>query len=109
MTKTIIVCDVCGRETSVDDRVALKKRVGRRGGELNCDMCRTCFDRITRELKGATPSREALFIEAVKAAVELHSNGPVGTQTAFDIDREFHRAVYNALDAYENAKTEATK
>ena len=108
MTKTIILCDVCGREVSVDERIALKKRVGRRGGELNCDMCRTCFDRISSDLKSGRPGHEDVFIATVRAAVEKHTYdmGKADATKTADLDSAFYNTVYNALVAYDNALIE---
>lgn len=99
MIKTIIVCDVCGREIN-GERFEIKHRCGIVG---TCDVCRTCFERITGELKNGTPSREEVFIKTVKAAVRKHKGSHDGTQTDV-LDREFHRTVCNALVEYGNAR-----
>lgn len=51
MTKTVILCDCCGREITVNERIYLKRRAGKHGGEMNCDMCNSCWERICREAR----------------------------------------------------------
>lgn len=52
MTKTMIVCDFCGKMVTPEERIYLKhKPQGRDRHECNFDMCSSCWDRIQSEAK----------------------------------------------------------
>ena len=50
-TKTIVLCDICGRETPLDERIRVKRRDGAHRFETGVDMCADCWQTFVKVAK----------------------------------------------------------
>ena len=94
MTKTVIVCDICGKQITVDERVCLKRKAGKRGGEMNVDFCKSCMGEVEAFCNHRHPAN--MFEQEVGADIADDALS----------DHEFRQKVRNSLVKYRKEMVE---